>query len=44
MTTRALVICPSLTAEAKDALRSPEARCEEAVGLARAIDLAVRGR
>ena len=43
MTTRALVICPSLTRESNEALRSPEARREEAVGLARAIDLAVVG-
>jgi GTPase len=43
MTTRALVICPTLTPEPKDALRNPEARREEAVGLARAIDLAVVG-
>ncbi len=43
MTTRALVVCPSLTREANEALRSPEARREEAVGLARAIDLAVVG-
>jgi GTPase len=43
LSTRALVICPSLTRESNDALRSPEARREEAVGLARAIDLAVVG-
>ncbi len=43
MTTRALVVCPSLARETNDALRSPEARREEAVGLARAIDLAVVG-
>ena len=43
MTTRALVVCPSLTRESNEALRSPEARREEAVGLARAIDLAVVG-
>ena len=43
MSTRALVICPSLTRESNEALRSPEARREEAVGLARAIDLAVMG-
>ena len=43
MTTRALVVSPSLTRESNDALRSPEARREEAVGLARAIDLAVVG-
>ncbi len=43
MTTRALVVCPSLARETNDALRSPEARREEAVGLARAIDLKVVG-
>jgi GTPase len=43
LTTRALVVCPSLTRESNEALRSPEARREEAVGLARAIDLAVMG-
>ena len=43
MSTRALVICPSLTRELNEALRSPEARRDEAVGLARAIDLAVVG-
>jgi GTP-binding protein HflX len=43
VTTRALVVCPSLAKESNDALRSPEARREEAVGLARAIDLAVVG-
>ena len=43
MTTRALVVCPILVREPNDALRSPEARREEAVGLARAIDLAVVG-
>ena len=43
MTTRALVVSPSLTRESNDALRSPEARREEAVGLARAIDLEVVG-
>ncbi|HEY1863186.1 MAG TPA: GTPase HflX [Roseiarcus sp.] len=43
MTTRALVVSPSLARESNDALRSPEARREEAVGLARAIDLAVVG-
>ena len=43
MTTRALVVCPSVTRESNDALRSPEARREEAVGLARAIELAVVG-
>ncbi len=41
MTTRALVVCPILTRETNEELRSPEARREEAVGLARAIDLAV---
>jgi GTP-binding protein HflX len=43
LSTRALVICPSLTRESNEALRGPEARREEAVGLARAIDLAVVG-
>ena len=43
MTTRALVICPSLARDTNDALRSPEARREEAVGLAQAIDLKVVG-
>ncbi len=43
MTTRALVVCPTLLRETDDASRSPEARREEAVGLARAIDLAVIG-
>jgi GTPase len=43
LSTRALVICPSLTRESNEALRSPEARREEAVGLARAIELAVVG-
>jgi GTPase len=43
LSTRALVICPSLTRESNEALRSPEARRDEAVGLARAIDLAVVG-
>ena len=43
MTTRALVVCPSLARESNDALRSPEARREEAIGLARAIDLTVVG-
>jgi GTP-binding protein HflX len=43
LSTRTLVICPSLTRESNEALRSPEARREEAVGLARAIDLAVVG-
>jgi len=43
LTTRALVVCPSLARDSSDALRSPEARREEAVGLARAIDLEVVG-
>jgi GTPase len=43
VTTRALVVCPSLARESNDALRSPEARREEAIGLARAIDLTVVG-
>jgi GTPase len=43
LSTRALVICPSLTRESNEALRGPEARREEAVGLARAIDLVVVG-
>src|SRR5580658_3109218 len=41
--TRTLVVCPTLARGKPDALRSPEARCEEAVGLARAIDLIVAG-
>jgi len=44
--TRARVVCPYLTrAEggAIGALRTPEARCDEAIGLARAIDLDVVG-
>ena len=41
--TRTLVVCPALARGKPDALRSPEARREEAVGLARAIDLAVAG-
>ena len=41
MRTRALVVSPTLARE--DALRSPEARREEAAGLARAIDLEVAG-
>ncbi len=44
--TRTRVVCPCLTRApfgASGALRSPEARCEEAVGLARAIDLDVAG-
>jgi GTPase len=43
VTTRALVVSPILAREADGARRSPEARREEAVGLARAIDLAVVG-
>ena len=43
MTTRALVVCPHLARGSNDALRGPDARREEAVGLARAIDLAVAG-
>jgi GTPase len=43
VTTRALVVSPRLTRESNDALRGPEARRDEAVGLARAIDLAVIG-
>ena len=43
MTTRALVVCPSLARQPSDALRGPEARREEAAGLARAIDLEVVG-
>jgi GTP-binding protein HflX len=43
VTTRALVVCPHLARESNDALRGPEARREEAVGLARAIDLEVVG-
>ena len=42
-TTRALVVCPGLAGESNDALRGPEARREEAAGLARAIDLEVVG-
>jgi GTPase len=44
--TRALVICPALNRlprGERGSLRSPEARREEAVGLARAIDLNVTG-
>ena len=44
--TVACVICPYLTRiprGERGALRSPEMRCEEAVGLARAIDLHVAG-
>ena len=40
---RTLVVCPALARGKPDALRSPDARREEAVGLARAIDLAVAG-
>ena len=43
MSTRALVVCPGLARDSNDALRSPEARREEAVGLALAIDLKVVG-
>jgi GTPase len=43
MATRALVICPIPVREPNGELRSPEARREEAVGLARAIDLKVVG-
>ncbi len=43
MTTRALVVCPNLDRESNGALRGPEARREEAAGLARAIDLEVVG-
>jgi GTPase len=44
--TRTRVVCPYLARGQpgeRGALRSPEARCEEAVGLARAIDLDVVG-
>ena len=44
--TRARVVCPYLTRGhpgERDALRSPEARRDEAIGLARAIDLNVVG-
>ena len=41
--TRAWVVCPNLARGQPGALRSPEARREEAVGLARAIDLIVAG-
>ena len=41
--TRAWVVCPNLVRGQPGALRSPEARREEAVGLARAIDLIVAG-
>jgi GTPase len=43
VSTRALVVCPNVTRESNDALRSPEARREEAAGLASAIDLVVVG-
>jgi GTPase len=43
VTTRALVVCPTLAREPNDASRGPEAQREEAVGLARAIDLEVVG-
>jgi GTPase len=43
MTTRSLVVCSNVAREPKDTLRGPEARREEAVGLARAIELAVVG-
>ncbi|HLY00046.1 MAG TPA: GTPase HflX [Roseiarcus sp.] len=43
MTTRALVVCPNLVRDSNDALRGPDARREEAAGLARAIDLEVVG-
>jgi GTP-binding protein HflX len=43
VTTRALVVCPNPAREPNEALRGPEARREEAVGLARAIDLEVVG-
>jgi GTPase len=41
--TRAWVVCPSLAREQADQSRSPGARCDEAKGLARAIDLVVVG-
>ena len=44
--TRARVVCPCLTRfhpGDRGAMRTPEARCDEAVGLARAIDLNVVG-
>ncbi len=41
--TRAWVVCPNLARGQPGALRSPEARRDEAVGLARAIDLIVAG-
>ncbi len=41
--TRAWVVCPNLARAEPGALRSPEARRDEAVGLARAIDLIVAG-
>ena len=40
---RAWVVCPTLAREQVDLSRSPGARRDEAVGLARAIDLAVVG-
>jgi GTP-binding protein HflX len=40
---RAWVVCPNLAREQADLSRSPAARRDEAVGLARAIDLAVLG-
>jgi GTPase len=40
---RAWVVCPNLAREKADLSRSPAARRDEAVGLARAIDLAVLG-
>jgi len=43
MTTRALVVCPVLAREPDGGRRSPEARREEAAGLARAIGLDVAG-
>ena len=43
VSTRALVVCPNLARDPNDPMRGPEARREEAVGLARAIDLEVVG-
>jgi GTPase len=40
---RAWVVCPNLVREQPELSRSPSARLDEAVGLARAIDLAVVG-
>jgi GTP-binding protein HflX len=40
---RAWVVCPSLAREQADLARSPASRRDEAVGLARAIDLSVVG-